>query len=100
MFVRLLLLLSALVWIAAAQEYRATILGQVTDPSGAAIPNATVKATNEATNVSRETVTTAAGLYAFRRRSSGFPRTWEAELILTWQSSHPGPVRPLPASSA
>ncbi len=46
-----------------AQEYRATILGQVTDPSGAAIPNATVKATNEATNVSRETVTTAAGVY-------------------------------------
>lgn len=46
-----------------AQEYRATILGQVLDQTGAAVPNATVKATKEDTNVSRETVTTAAGFY-------------------------------------
>ena len=33
-----------------AQDFRATLTGTVTDPSGAAIPNATVKATNVATN--------------------------------------------------
>jgi hypothetical protein len=31
-----------------SQEYRATLSGTVTDPSGAAIPGATVKATNTA----------------------------------------------------
>jgi hypothetical protein len=36
------------------QDYRATILGQVLDPSKAPVPNATVKATKEDTNVSRE----------------------------------------------
>lgn len=46
-----------------SQEYRATILGQVTDTSGASIPNATVKATKEDTNVSRETVTNNDGLF-------------------------------------
>lgn len=48
---------------ALAQEYRATILGIVTDPSNSAIPNAIVKATKEDTNVSRETVTNEAGVY-------------------------------------
>src|SRR5581483_3240789 len=42
---------------------RATFSGTVTDPSGASVPNATVKATNTATNVSSETKTTADGLY-------------------------------------
>lgn len=46
-----------------SQEYRATILGQVTDSTGASIPNATVKATKEDTNVSRETVTNNDGLF-------------------------------------
>jgi hypothetical protein len=45
------------------QEFRATILGEVRDPSGAAIPNAVVRATKEDTNVSRETVTNNAGVY-------------------------------------
>lgn len=48
---------------ALAQDYRATVLGQVTDPTGAAIPNATVKATREGTNVSKETVTNNEGIY-------------------------------------
>ena len=46
-----------------AQEFRATLTGTVTDPSGAAIPNGTVKATNTATNASSETKTTGDGLY-------------------------------------
>ena len=54
------LVLCSLSW---AQEFRASILGEVRDSSGAAIPNATVKATKQDTNVSRETVTSAAGVY-------------------------------------
>src|SRR5437764_2988400 len=46
-----------------AQDYRGTILGQVTDPSGAAIPNATVKATRIDTNSITEVKTSANGLY-------------------------------------
>ncbi len=48
---------------ASAQEYRATLLGTVTDPSGAPIPGATVKAVKADTNVPRETVTNIGGFY-------------------------------------
>ncbi len=47
----------------AAQDFRATLSGLVTDPSGAAVPNATVKATNTATNESREVKSTSLGVY-------------------------------------
>ena len=46
-----------------AQEFRATLTGTVTDPSGAAIPGATVKATSLSTNLTAETKTTADGVY-------------------------------------
>lgn len=46
-----------------AQDFRATITGQVTDPSGAAIPNATVKATNSATNEVKQVKTNVSGVY-------------------------------------
>ena len=46
-----------------AQENAATLTGVVTDPSGAAVPNAAVKATNTATNQARDTKTNAQGLY-------------------------------------
>ena len=46
-----------------AQDYRASMLGTVFDPSRAPIPSASVKATKEDTNVSRETQTNQAGLY-------------------------------------
>jgi len=46
-----------------AQEFRATLTGTVTDPSGAAIPNATVKAVNTAVNSTSETKTSSDGLY-------------------------------------
>ena len=42
-----------------------TIVGTVTDPSGAAIPGATVKITDEATSQSRDTTTNAQGYYVF-----------------------------------
>jgi hypothetical protein len=47
-----------------AQENAATLTGTITDPSGAAVPNAAVKATNAATNQARETKTNAQGLYS------------------------------------
>src|SRR5258708_1972740 len=50
--------------LAFTQDFRATILGQVTDPSGAAVPNATVKATHVTTNESAEAKTNASGTYA------------------------------------
>jgi hypothetical protein len=46
-----------------AQEFRATLTGVVTDPSGAAVPSANVKATNNANNESREVKTNAQGVY-------------------------------------
>src|SRR5712691_362094 len=49
---------------AAAQDFRGTILGRVTDPQGAAIPHATVLVTNEDTAVAFETLTQNDGAYA------------------------------------
>jgi hypothetical protein len=52
-----------LVCAAFAQDFRATLTGLVTDPSGAAIPGATVKATNTSTNASKDTKTTSLGVF-------------------------------------
>jgi hypothetical protein len=46
-----------------AQEFRGVISGRVTDPSGATIPGATVKAVNTATNTTTEAKTTPEGIY-------------------------------------
>ena len=45
------------------QEYRATLLGRVLDPSGLAVPGAKVSVTNIATNVRTATDTNAEGNY-------------------------------------
>ena len=45
------------------QEFRATLNGKVTDPSGSPIPRASVRAVNRATHVSQETKTGNDGLY-------------------------------------
>src|ERR1700719_2529028 len=55
-----LLLLST---VALAQRDLGTITGSVVDAQGAAVPNAKVTITNEATGVSYDTVTTDAGAY-------------------------------------
>jgi len=44
-------------------QYNAGIQGTVTDNSGAAVPNAKITVTNQATNVSAETTTSASGFY-------------------------------------
>lgn len=48
-----------------AQSTTGTIYGAVADPSGAAIPGCTIKATNTATGVAQTTVTNGSGAYTF-----------------------------------
>jgi hypothetical protein len=48
----------------AAQDFRGTIQGRVTDPQGGAIPRVTVLVTNEATGVAAEGLTESDGAYA------------------------------------
>jgi len=49
-----------------AQTFRGAINGTVTDPSGAAVPNAAVKATESTTGIDHNTVTTSEGTFAFQ----------------------------------
>src|SRR5579871_1660054 len=60
--------LAAALWgcagLASAQTFGA-ITGEVRDQSGAVAPNASITATNVATNVARSTTTNAAGVYSF-----------------------------------
>jgi hypothetical protein len=46
-----------------AQEYRATVLGTVTDPAGAGVPHAAVVVTNNESGVAAHTETNGEGLY-------------------------------------
>ncbi len=46
-----------------AQDFRATLSGTVTDPSGAAVPNANIKATNTANNIAKETKSNSDGVF-------------------------------------
>src|SRR6185369_6994389 len=48
-----------------AQTLYGSMVGNVTDPSGAAVPGATVSATNPATGFVRETTTDERGAYLF-----------------------------------
>ncbi|MBI5280395.1 MAG: carboxypeptidase regulatory-like domain-containing protein [Candidatus Solibacter usitatus] len=78
--------------LAFAQEYRATILGQVTDTSKSVIPKATVKATKQDTNLSKETITNEQGIYTLPSLdpgvytvtvgSSGFQTTRRTDIVL------------------
>jgi Carboxypeptidase regulatory-like domain/TonB dependent receptor len=56
---------SAIPTAAAAQAVTGTLLGNVTDSSGASVPGVTVTATEVATNVSRTTISNEAGAYIF-----------------------------------
>jgi len=60
-----LLLLAILSATAIAQTSRGTLTGTVTDSSGAVVSNATVKITEKATGVTRQTTTNGAGIYRF-----------------------------------
>ena len=66
----LMFLIAGTVWQAQAQS-TATLQGTVTDPTGGAIPNATVVVTNRATGVRLETKSDSAGVYLFPPLSIG-----------------------------
>ena len=55
-----------------AQTFRGAINGTVTDPSGAAVPNAAVKATESATGIDHNSVTTGEGAFSFQDIPLGF----------------------------
>jgi hypothetical protein len=55
-----------------AQTFRGAINGTVTDPSGAVIPNAAVKATENATGLDHNTVTTSDGAFSLQDIPLGF----------------------------
>ncbi len=57
-----LLLTSAGLW---AQSYQGGVRGVITDPQGASIPNIRVTLTNDATGISRNTLTSGSGEYSF-----------------------------------
>lgn len=57
--------------IAQSQATAGQISGQVTDPNGAAVANATVKVTNKGTSVTSETTTTDEGLFTLVTLSPG-----------------------------
>ena len=54
-----------------AQAVTGTLLGNVTDSSGAAVPGATVTATEIQTNISRTAVTNETGYYIFSSLQNG-----------------------------
>jgi hypothetical protein len=63
-----------------AQVLYGSITGAVKDPSDAAIPGATVTATQKETNLSREATTNAEGLYSFTNVPAG---TYTVKVALT-----------------
>jgi outer membrane receptor protein involved in Fe transport len=64
--VSLLLALCAFLVVVHAQNVTGTISGVVRDPTGAVVPNATVRATNTGTRASFQATTNAEGQYAIR----------------------------------
>ena len=63
-----------------SQGTTSRVLGTVQDASGAVVPNATVKLTNEATRITFETRTTSAGTYAVEAVQPG---SYELEVAIT-----------------
>jgi len=63
-----------------AQAVTGTLLGNITDSSGAAVPGATVTATEVQTNISRTAVTNETGFYLFSSLQNG---TYTVETELT-----------------
>lgn len=55
-----------------AQTFRGKISGSITDASGAAVPGAVVKMSNEATGLARATLTTESGEFSFPELPLGF----------------------------
>src|SRR5437762_12254174 len=65
LFILAVLVVLSLAAKAVYAQGNATLTGAISDPNGAVVAGANVKATNIGTNVSYDTQTTAAGLYRF-----------------------------------
>ncbi len=71
-FARLIVVCAIMLWAASAWGQASTTLrGSITDPSGAAIPGATVTIVNPSTSVTRKTTTVANGTYVFTQVPPG-----------------------------
>ncbi len=68
---RRLACLLPLLTVAAFAQFSSGVQGNVTDPSGAAVPQVTVTLTNTATNVSRTATTDTGGVYRFTSLAPG-----------------------------
>ncbi len=60
---RILISFAVFTAICSAQEYRATLTGNVADPSGAAVPGVKIKVINAANSEAKETTSSVSGLY-------------------------------------
>ncbi|MDQ1408717.1 MAG: hypothetical protein QOJ41_452, partial [Acidobacteriaceae bacterium] len=102
-FLSVVLVLLSLVCSAAAQTYRGAINGTVTDPTGAVIPDAEIKARNKATDVTTSTTSTTDGQFAFQDlpvgayvvnvAASGFPDMSVDNVMVTQGSIYTLPVK-------
>ena len=82
MIFRLTLLSVVVSTLAFAQEYRAQISGQVTDPSGAAVAGAKIVAINTATNIIVNTTAASDGHYVLAQVPTGsYTLTCEATAL-------------------
>ena len=76
------------------QAAKATLTGMVTDPNGAAVPGATITATQTATGIRRQTVSNEEGLYVLTDLSPGeYEIRAEAKGFLTKVSKVPVPIK-------
>ncbi len=78
-----LFVLAVVIWTvnpAQAQQARAALGGVVVDPAGLVLPGVAVKALNEASGISRDTVTAATGRFVF---NSLQPGTYSVTFVLT-----------------
>ncbi len=86
-----------------AQTFRGAINGTVTDPSGAVVAGASVKATNSGTGIVQTTTTTSDGQYSFQDlplgtysiavTASGFPVVTIDKVAVTAGSAYTLPVK-------
>src|ERR1700730_12335328 len=102
-FLSIVLVVFSLALSTPAQTYRGAINGTVTDPSGAVIPDAEVKAKNKATDVTTSTTTTSDGQFVFQDLpagtyivsvvASGFPEMSVDNVMVTQGSIYTLPVK-------
>src|SRR5579863_9534162 len=86
-----------------SQTFRGAINGTVTDPSGAVIPNAQVKAKEKATGIDHSTVSTsdgqfvfqdiAIGMYSVTVTAPGFPPFTVENILVTQGAIYTLPVK-------